>query len=178
MAVLVRTPLTRTDFIEADQIKWLRYTQLPGGNCTPVYRARKNWTGSILRRQMQSENNMELSDGTTACKREHTSIAPLAVVSVNVNQNNYPARKYLIFTVEAFNQLRNGNSRGQALFSWYVNTDRCKVVAINFCWVSTATETYQVVVITNDNTTVASYPSSIASPLLSLHLKETTERAP
>ena len=71
--------------------------------------------------------------------------------------------------------MRNGNSWGQALFPWYVNTDRCKVVAIIFWWVSTATETDQVVVITNDNTTVACYSLSIATPLLSLHLKKRTD---
>ena len=92
------------------------------------------------------------------------------------NKNNETARKYLVFTVEPFNQLHYGNSGGQALFPWYVNTDRCKVITMNFWWVSTATETDQVVVITNDDTTVACYPSSIAIPLLSLHLKNILER--
>lgn len=43
---------------------------------------------------------------------------------------------------------------------------------MKFWWLSTATETDQVVVITNDSTTVACYPSSIATPLPSLYLKK------
>ena len=100
---------------------------------------------------------------------------PLTRTDFIKENQNITARKYLVFAVDTFNQLRHGNSGGQALFPWYVNTDRCRVVAINFWWVSTATETDQVVVITNDNTTVACYSLSIASPLLSLHLKKRTD---
>ena len=46
---------------------------------------------------VQSVNKTEFSDGTTECKREHTSTAPLVVVSVTVHEkkNNNNKKKKL-----------------------------------------------------------------------------------